>query len=206
MNKISSRIVFGTLSAVAGGLVVFAAVKAKPGIIGQELHSAPSTTESRAFEDILKDQEKIFERFDSIFDDDFVRQEDPFAEMKRMRERMHRQLGEWNKDPAGSPFDSWYGNRFGGNISDISQREDQDNIYYDISVDGIGDSKVNTQVKNGYVIITGEIKKEKNGDKAKSLMQSSFQRTFPVPKNVDADHLEMIMETGKITFRFPKKK
>lgn len=211
MNKIRTGIVIGTLSALAGGLVVFAVVKAKPEVVGHEVKSAPpKTTESRAFDDILKDQEKIFKNFDSLFDRNFFHQGDPFAEMKRMREQMHRQFENWNKDTSSgflsSPFDSWYGNRFGGTVADISQREDKDNIYYDISIDGLGDSKVNTEVKNGYVTIKGEMKKEKGDDKAKSLMQSSFQRTFPVPSGVDADHMEMISEKGKITLRFPKKK
>lgn len=211
MNKIGTGIVIGTLSAIAGGLAVFALVKAKPDMVGHEVQSAlPKVTESRAFDDILKDQEKIFKNFDSLFDRDFFHHDDPFAEMKRMREQMHRQFENWNKDASSgflsSPFDSWYGNRFGGTVADISQREDNDNVYYDISVDGLGDSKVNTEVKNGYITIKGETKKEKDDDKAKSLMQSSFQRTFPVPNGVDADHMETISEHGKITLRFPKKK
>ncbi|HEY8279813.1 MAG TPA: Hsp20/alpha crystallin family protein, partial [Bdellovibrionota bacterium] len=57
-------------------------------------------------------------------------------------------------------------------------------------------------VKNGYLTITGETKKQT----ANSSILSSFHKMFPLPPNVDSTKMETISEKDKVVLRFPKRK
>ena len=131
-----------------------------------------------------------------------------------MREQMEKRLQGFNEghnSPA-NPFDMWFSNKFGGGrISDISQREDDNSIYYDISVEDVNATSINTKVENGYITITGTTEKKvgsekKEGDVSseKSIYKSTFNRSFPLPQNVDERKMQMISERDKIILKFPK--
>jgi HSP20 family molecular chaperone IbpA len=96
--------------------------------------------------------------------------------------------------------------------ANITSREDQDFIYYEISGDSIENTSVSTSVEDGYLTITAEIHSgdsnaESDGS-ASSAFQSSFQstmqRTFPLPGDVDESKMETLAEGSKIILRFPK--
>lgn len=192
MKKRSREILCGLGGILFGGALVFALLKANPGWLAA---SPPEKPQIQTFAGLVQKPD-----FDSSFDDDFFRGQDPFEEMRRLRE----QMGIGNQ--AGSLFDDWFGHRFGGRVNEITQREDDANIYYDITIDGLTESKVSTRIQNGHVIISGETKKEEESGGARTFSRSSFQRSLPLPVGVHAELMEMKAAPGQLTLRFPKKK
>lgn len=193
MKPILKQILVPAVSAVAGGLIVLGAIKVIPNL-----------------------QSKPEKHLDSIFNEDIFHQGDPFEQMRKMREQMEKRMDQSNIDGEGSsnPFDSWFSNKFGGGVDDISKREDDDFIYYDIKVDDVKSTSIDTQVKNGYITITGTTEKknesndekDKGGFSAQSIYKSTFKRTFPLPDHVDQNKMQMLSEKDKIVLKFPKLK
>jgi HSP20 family molecular chaperone IbpA len=139
---------------------------------------------------------------DHFFNDDFFgKSQDPFDQMRKMREKMMKQF---NPPEVGSgPFDSWYQKKFGGgDVAEISQREDDKFVYYDISVKGLNKEDLKVKVANGQINISGKTEKKNEG--TGTFMSSMFQRSFPVPPNVDPNKVQMENEKDKLTVKFPK--
>jgi HSP20 family protein len=126
----------------------------------------------------------------SFFDDDFFTANDPFEQMRKM----HQQIGSFPSET----------------ITGISQREDESYVYYDIQLDDVNSTSVNTKVENGYITITGNLEKrsgsndDQDGYAAQSIFKSSFNRTFPLPDNVDENKMETLTEKNKLILKFPK--
>lgn len=138
--------------------------------------------------------------FDNLFNDDFFgKSKNPFAEMQRIQKQM---LREFNRpDTFQSSFDNWYKNKFGGgNVYELTQREDDKFIYYEIELEGLHPQKVDVDVKEGQVFISGSAEATTKD----SFLESTFQRSFPVPPNVDANKLNMEQLNDKIIVKFPK--
>ena len=115
--------------------------------------------------------------------------------------------------PSSNPFDSWFSDKFGGGtIKDISKREDDSSVYYDIKVEDVKSTSINTKVENGYITITGTTEKrndtsdekENDGLSSQSVYKSTFHRTFPLPEQVDQNKMQMTSEKDKIVLKFPK--
>jgi len=196
------------LSAVIGGLVVFFVLKMKPELL-TKFGGRKQQTYQSLFDDILKNQDAIHRQFDSLFDDDFFDRNDPFEEMRRIREEMNKRMEEFGTQNSTNPFDSWFSLKFGGGtIHDISKREDDDFVYYDIKVDDLNSASVSTKIENGYIAITGSVEKRHGNDDEDShsaeVYKSTFNRTFPLPDYVDQNKMEMLPEGNKITLKFPK--
>jgi HSP20 family molecular chaperone IbpA len=141
--------------------------------------------------------------FDRFFNDDFFgRSGDPFKEMQRMREGM---LKQFNQEEGGGLFDSWYQKKFGGGkAADISQREDDKYLYYDISVEGLKPEKVKVKVENGQLSISGQVENKSEQAGSSSYFVSSFHRSVPVPPNVDPSKVQIDQEKDKLVVKFPK--
>lgn len=118
--------------------------------------------------------------------------EDPFEEMEKMRKSLGDQGGL-----AGLM------QLQGGDDQNVVEREDDQSVYYEIS--GVDQSKLSTRVENGYLTIKGESKKQSGQDGFSATMQSSFQRSFPLPAGVDEKKMEMSSEKDKVILRFPKR-
>lgn len=93
-------------------------------------------------------------------------------------------------------FDTLFNDDF-FEASELSQREDEKFIYYDVHVADLNSTSINTKVENGYITISGTTEKT-------SYFKSSFNRTFPVPDHVDSNKMEMSSEGDKVVLRFPK--
>jgi HSP20 family molecular chaperone IbpA len=141
---------------------------------------------------------------DHFFNDDFFgKSEDPFSQMRKMREQMMKQFNPPEKGAA--PFDSWYQKKFGGgDVADISQREDDKFVYYDISVKGLNKEDLKVKVANGQINISGKTETKNENGNTGTYMSSMFQRSFPVPPNVDSNKVQMENEKDKLTVKFPK--
>lgn len=215
MKPLLKKILVPVISAVVGGAVVIAAFKMSPTLRSKIDASAsrPPLTSDSLFDEILKKQQSIRQNFDSLFDDEFFGSSDPFADMKKMREQMDKRMETFGIKPHSmmNPFDSWFSDKFGGgSVHDISKREDDGFVYYDIQIKDLNSTSINTQIENGYITISGTVEKksgsgeEYDGTSSQSVYQSTFSRTFPLPENVDGNKMEMIPEKDKIVLKFPK--
>lgn len=201
------------LSAVVGGAIVASAIRLSPSIQALFVDDKASGERGSIYDDIIDKQDRIRDRFDRFFDDDFFTQRDPFEEMRKMRDQMERRMEKFGASPfTVNPFDSWFTEKFGGgSVNDISKREDDGFVYYDIKVRNLNSTSITTKIENGYITITGTVE-EKDGDgedgghSSQRIFQSSFHRTFPLPDNVDQDKMEMVPENNKIVLKFPKNK
>lgn len=207
------------LSAALGGGAVFAAMKFSS---FRDLANAEQPAlknaegEDTAFDEILDKQKDIQQQFDRIFNDDFFGNADPFADMKKWRGQMQKRMEALDKlNTRDNPFDKWFSGKFGGGtVNDITKREDDGFVYYDVTVNDLKSTSVNTNVENGYITIEGTIEKKSGSDDAQnensfasqSIYKSSFSRTFPLPEHVDPNKMEMVSEKDKIILKFPKVK
>lgn len=198
-------------SALIGGVIVFATLKYNP-TTRIKVETVGSNRDA-VYDDILKKQEGIQHKFDSLFDDNFFNQNDPFEEMERMRKQMEKRMEEFgpNRRAMSNPFDSWFSDKFGGGtINDITKREDNDFVYYDVQVDDVNATSINTKIENGFITITGSLEKKSqssdNDNSAQSVFKSTFNRTFPLPEHVDQNKMQMTPEKDKIVLKFPKLK
>ncbi|MEN0059796.1 MAG: Hsp20 family protein [Bdellovibrio sp.] len=214
MKPLLKKILVPIVSAVMGGAIVVAALKMSPNlrskIEGSE--SKNPVTADPVFDDILKKQQGIRQNFDNLFNDDFFGGSDPFEDMKKMREQMDKRMEKFGIKPHSmtNPFDSWFSDKFGGGtVNDISKREDDNFVYYDIKIEDLNSTSINTKIENGYITITGTVEKKSGSDgeesSSQSIYKSTFNRTFPLPENVDENKMEMTPEKNKITLKFPKR-
>jgi HSP20 family molecular chaperone IbpA len=213
MKDRNKAVVFVLVGVLLGALLVggfdrvFSAQVTARGFSGEGPARAMAEDQAR-LDLLLRNQEQLFKSFDSFFDDSFFRQNDPFEEMRKLRRRLGSQGTKRGGGVLSSPFDSWFEDRFGGgSVNDISKREDEHYVYYDIRLQGVSGASVKTKVENGYLTITGEMKQQdgpSEGGGVRSLIQSSFSRVFPLPPGVDAGKLEMLSGKDVITLKFPK--
>lgn len=213
MKPLLKKILVPTVSAVMGGVIVVAALKISPNLRSkiQDSESKNPVTADPIFDDILKKQQGIWQNFDSLFNDEFFGGSDPFEDMKKMREQMDKRMESFGIKPHSmtNPFDSWFSDKFGGgSVHDISKREDDNFVYYDIKIEDLNSTSINTKIENGYITITGTLEKNSGSDaedgSSQGIFRSTFNRTFPLPKNVDHNKMEMIPGKHKITLKFPK--
>ena len=129
---------------------------------------------------------------------------DPFEEMRRMQERMLEDTPE----ELQNPFDSFFGSQFGGGSRSLKfeQRDDENFLYYDITVPGLKNEKLNVGVENGMVTVSGVMEQKIEGPENQSISTTSFQRSLPLPPDVDGDKVEADINGDKLILKFPKKK
>jgi HSP20 family molecular chaperone IbpA len=215
MSSFLKQVWIPTATAIAGGLIVFTALRVIPATSAETAHSKASPNNEAIYDDIWNKQNGILNQFDSIFNDDVFDRNNPFEEMRKMRDQMEKRMQLMaNKDHhVANPFDSWFSGKFGGgSVDDITQREDEKFVYYDIKVADLNSTSINTKVENGYLTINGTIEKRSEAPDepvagksvATSYFKSSFNRVFPVPENVDSTKMEMSSEKDKVVVRFPK--
>lgn len=210
-----------TVSAVIGGVIVFTAIKFIPALNGKIANTKSSSGimqgNDQIFDHIIEESNIIQNHFNSLFNDDFFVQNDPFSEMKKMRDQMNKRLNqiEGKSTSKTNPFDSWFSEKFGGGtVDDITKREDNNYVYYDIKIEDISSMSINTKVENGQIKITGIQEKHNeesneagtDGSINRGYFKSSFSRTFPLPENVNANKLETYPEKNKLILKFPKLK
>jgi HSP20 family molecular chaperone IbpA len=132
-----------------------------------------------------------------FFDDDdadFFGGQDPFAAARKLHEQIQKQMaaGMAGMGGAGGVIDL-------GSSEQITKKEDAKSLSYEIK--GVEGSSLNTSVQDGYLTIRGETKRQAGG----MSIQSSFQRSFPLPRNVDPTKMETISEKDMVVLRFPKR-
>ena len=87
-------------------------------------------------------------------------------------------------------------------LGEISQREDDKYVYYDIpqkGQDGVN-HKLNVEIKNGMIKISEDLKS--SGD---AMIETSSERMFSIGPGLDGDKAEIINEEARIVIKIPKK-
>ncbi len=214
MKPVFKLAIISTLGFVGGAATLLLAFKLSPSFrqwLGksQEAHA----NKTSVYDDIIERQKGIQSQFDSLLDEDFFSQNDPFEEMRQMRKQMEKRMEELDNDnlSQANPFDPWFANKFGGgSVNDISKREDDSFVYFELVVENIKETSINAKVGNGYVTITGTIEKQnklaENESVAQSVFKSTFSRTLPLPDNIDQNKMIMTTESDKVVLKFPKLK
>ena len=216
IKEIAKKSVVPISSAFVGGLLVIAGLKLSPTVrskISSDVHHRQS--HGPHDDDTLKKQEGIRGQFDDLLNGPLMAQNDPLEQMRKMRDQMETRTNGFDikNHPMGNPFDSWFSDPFGGGTADdISEREDDSFVYYDIQVDDVKLNSIKTKVNEGYITITGTAEKEADSESqddrfsTRSIFKSSFNRTFPLPENVDQNKMQLLTEKDKIILKFPKTK
>jgi HSP20 family molecular chaperone IbpA len=168
---------------------------------------------NRMFERLHRQIAKFNETFNSLFDEDFFEKSmNPFAEMDEFREKMRSQFKklDFGKDISFSDhlFDAWFSHRFGGKFGDIERKEGKDYISYRFKVDDPKKYKFTAKIRNGSIQLSAESKseleKEQKGYKSQSITEYRFERSFPVPQNVDTNKFSTSVEGNQYIIKFPK--
>ncbi len=169
---------------------------------------------SQDIEEIFKREHQLMQKMlNEFFDDQFFDRRgfnsDPFEDMKKMREKMRNLFNE-NNNSFDNLFDSWYGDKFGGSMGEIKSHEDKNSVYYELDIDNINKESLNIKVENNIVKISGKTEiltqKEDGKTKSKSIQSGQFQRSYPVPDNVDASKVIIESKDNKVILKFPKTK
>ena len=192
MKPIFSKIIFGIGMSSLGAITV---------LLAQRFYFEPKRERAQS---LTFHRQKTDPFFDPFYNDDFFdKSNDPFQEMLKMRERMLKQFGDSNEENG--LFNSWHKRRFGGDDAGaVLKREDDKFVYYDISIKGLNQNKLNVKVENGQIDISGTIEGKSQDENRESHFSSSFHRSFPTPPNVDSANVKMEQENDKLVIKFPK--
>jgi len=141
------------------------------------------------------------ERFDSFFGN-------AAENMKKMRNNFSEYRKNHANKKANGISGEYKASTNGGTLQDIATREDANSVFYDVKIKDLDSTSVNTDVKDGYITITGLQEKQSEYNTAnaagRGLSKSGFQRTFPLPQNVDQHKMKMTAEKDKVVLEFPK--
>ncbi|MGZ3774066.1 MAG: Hsp20/alpha crystallin family protein [Pseudobdellovibrionaceae bacterium] len=132
-----------------------------------------------------------------------------FLERKKASEEAPQSLLSLRQNPD-KFFPDFFNDDFFGSsrdlVEEIKQRKDDNFLYYEIDLHGQSPKEVKVEVKNGQIFISGQIESKEDKDGSSSYYSSSFQRSFPVPSDVDSDNFKTEQDDKKIIIKFPKLK
>lgn len=131
--------------------------------------------------------------------------EDPFQQMRRMQAQIMNHMQHEAFDEGGGAGAFQFSSPDQEASSGFKTREDDHYVYYDIELKGMNPSKFDVKVENGQVNISGKFDKKNENEDSAGFMSSSFQRSFPVPENTDADKFQIESKGDVITLKFPKR-
>ena len=137
-----------------------------------------------------------------------VRRWDPFEETARMSEEMDRMFqgafGRGGGGPGKGMFNSdiFYD-------SDFDIEETEDTYIVKVEVSGVDKDKINIEINQGSVTVSGEhsvIEEEKSPDSYYSSRSvGSFLRIIPLPDDADTEKVKTEVKDDIIIITFPKK-
>lgn len=91
-----------------------------------------------------------------------------------------------------------------GSLGELKSREDNQNVYFDLPLEGIDEKTLEVNVSGGQINVAGENVQESKGAHSTMSFRSHFRRSFPVPPNVDIKKVQIKKEDNKIVIKFPK--
>lgn len=118
---------------------------------------------------------------------------DPFAELSRLQNDLHRMRGE---------------SRLGFTPA-VDIFEEDDAIVLSAEVPGLKADDIQVHIENNVLTLSGERKLEKEeakeGYHRVERAYGSFSRSFALPKNVDTESIDAALEEGLLRLRLPKR-
>jgi hypothetical protein len=87
-------------------------------------------------------------------------------------------------------------------LGEITQREDDKNVYYEIPLKGQDGNthKLNVEIKNGMIKISEDVSSVSD-----NIMETSSERMFSIGPGLVGDKAEVINEKEKVIIKIPKK-
>ena len=156
-----------------------------------------------------KEMERSSRFFEDFYSNPFRQPSDPFVEMEKIHQKMRKNFANYDKlfgdnFYIGKPDN--YNPLF--NQTSVSQREDEDFLYYQLNFSGFNKDEIITTVKDNHLSFSGKKEQkeqeDKNSAKSESNLTSNFYYSFFVPKYVDTENPEIKKEEEKIIVKFPK--
>ena len=126
---------------------------------------------------------------------------DPFAELKRLEDRI------FSAYPTVTPKND-------GSISSfaptVNTREDDNAYYIEVDLPGVKKEDINVDISDGMLTISGERKfkneiKEENYYKVESSF-GKFERSFRLPEDIDVENINAENKNGVLEITLPKVK
>ncbi|GAB6033922.1 Hsp20/alpha crystallin family protein [Galenea microaerophila] len=126
-----------------------------------------------------------------------VKNFDPFKELRELEQR----FAQWQPALASDTNVTSF-------VPAVNTREDDKNYYIEIDLPGVKKEDINVELNDNKLTVSGERKhKEEVKKEDYYLVESTFgkfQRTFTLPENVDAEHIEAKEENGVVEIVIPK--
>jgi len=195
-----------------------AGTKTSPGDTCQvaKAEKTESTNDAK-MDDLIKSLHREIAEFNKIFDtyfdeEFFDKALNPLKDMGDFRNTLRSEFEklDFSKDFSVSDhmFDAWFNHRFGSDYGDIQRKEDKKYVYYQFKVDNPKNYKFTTKVHDGMVELSADHKtvtqKDKKGYTSKIITEQKLQRSFPLPKNVNAEKFKTTIKGNQYIVKFPK--
>lgn len=129
----------------------------------------------------------------------------PWRELDLFSDRMRRMLDPtFNESLFGTPFwseaDQW--------IPAVELVEEDDEYVLSAELPGLGKADVDISVDDSVLTLTGEKKSEREEEKGRSFIRErrygAFERSFTLPRNVEADKIKAEFRDGIVEVHLPK--
>jgi len=134
----------------------------------------------------------------------------PFESLRREVEHLFDdfQLGPWRSPFGRTLFESFRRGEMGWKTPAVDVVEKEKAYEITAELPGMDESNIDVKFSDGTLTIKGE-KREEKEEKKKDFYLSerrygSFQRSFSVPKSVDAGRIEANFKNGVLTVTLPK--
>lgn len=138
----------------------------------------------------------------------------PFNSLRRQVDQLFDEFSPtaWHfpfRLSAATPVDKWWATVSPESaMSPVDITEDDAAYKLSIELPGLEEKDVQISVSNGYLVVSGE-KKEEKEEKEKGRYLSErrygrFQRSFAVPDHVDVAKVDAVMKNGVLSLVLPK--
>ncbi len=144
-------------------------------------------------------------RDDTLFNDDFWA-DDPFLDMRRMRERMERMFDNFQTryPRMQAPFP---GGLTPG--ADLDMQEADNGYEIRLDLKGLDKEEVDVEIKKHSLTVTGQYsaqeKQQDPGRIIESRAKGSFMKTIPLPVDADTSKVETQQKGDTLVITIPKK-
>lgn len=135
---------------------------------------------------------------------------DIFQSMRQEMERLFDRFSTFDLAPLGRSIEHFWPRPNGGSMLSVSVDVAEDDKAYKLTaeVPGIEEKDVDVSVAEGVLTLKGEKRAEKEEKNKNHYVcersYGSFQRSFALPADIDADKIEASFSKGVLTVTIPK--
>lgn len=117
----------------------------------------------------------------------------------------------YKHDPLAGLLNDFFGNNpYTNGVSSpmVNVKENDSNYTLEVLAPGYDKKNFDVQVENGMITISNKIENDSEdvneGYTRREFYQSSFSRSFRLPKNINTDNIEAKYDNGILTLNIPK--